>query len=87
MRMVLVLGVLSGLAYASEASAQSCSSLYAQRNLIYKQGGYCFKTARAIGSFGNAGCIYDSQNDVPLSANQRAQVNRIIAMERAYGCR
>lgn len=87
MRMMFVLGVLIALACVSEASAQSCSSLYAQRNLIYKQGGYCFKTGRAIASFGNAGCVYDNQNDVPLSANQRAQVNRIISLERAYGCR
>jgi hypothetical protein len=33
---------------ASEAQAQSCGELWYRRNSLYKQAGYCFKTARAI---------------------------------------
>ena len=87
MRRMLAFGVLIAVLSASGASAQSCGALYEQRNLIYKQAGYCFKTGRAIGTFGNAGCVYDNQGDVPLSAYQRARVARIAQLERAYGCR
>lgn len=64
----------------------SCGELWSARNAIYKDGGYCFRTARAIREFGNAGCRYDDINDVPLSANQRVQVADIIRTERMKGC-
>ena len=71
---------------ASEAQAQSCSELWYRRNSIYKQAGYCFKTARAIQTFGNAGCSYDSEYDIPLSARQRGIVAAIREQERDQGC-
>jgi hypothetical protein len=71
---------------ASEASAQSCSQLWYQRNSIYKAAGYCSRTPRAIRAFGNANCSYDSEYDVPLSARQRRQVEDIKAAERELGC-
>jgi len=61
--------------------------LWYQRNSIYKAAGYCFKTARAIRTFGNAGCMYDSEYSLPLSYNQRATINRIVQAERDLGCR
>ena len=72
---------------SSDAYAQSCGQLWYQRNSIYKAAGYCFKTARAIQTFGNGGCQYDSEYSLPLSYNQRAAINRIVALEREYGCR
>ena len=80
----LVVGAVPIL--ASEAQAQSCSELWYRRNSIYKQAGYCFKTARAIQAFGNAGCSYDSESDVPLSARQRGIVAAIREQERDLGC-
>jgi hypothetical protein len=71
---------------ASPASAQSCGDLWYQRNSIYKQAGYCFKTARAISAFGNAGCSYDNVSDVPLSPRQGRIVAAIRAQERGIGC-
>lgn len=68
------------------AMAQSCDEFWYQRNMIYKQAGYCFKTAKAIRNLGNAGCRYDDQADVPLSARDRAEIATITAMERARGC-
>jgi YARHG domain len=73
-------------ATATVASAQSCGDLWVERNTYYKQAGYCFKTARAISYFGNAGCAYDNERDVPLSRAVRARVNQIVALERAYRC-
>lgn len=69
------------------ARADVCADLSYQRNSIYKAAGYCFKTAAQIRIFGNAGCQYDDQADVPLSANDRAVIADIIRQERGYGCR
>ena len=74
------------VAAATVASAQSCGDLWVERNTYYKQAGYCFKTARAISYFGNAGCAYDNERDVPFSRAVRARVNQIVALERAYRC-
>jgi hypothetical protein len=72
---------------AGLAAAQSCDQLWYQRNSIYKSAGYCFKTQRAISAFGNAGCMYDSENAVPLSPSDRAQIASIVRMEQEFGCR
>lgn len=66
--------------------AQSCDEFWYQRNMIYKEAGYCFKTAAAIKNFGNAGCKFDDQADVPLSARDRAEIANIKKMEKAKGC-
>lgn len=75
-----------GIFGSADAAQASCSSLWRERNSIYKDAGYCFKTARAIRAFGNAGCSYDDINDVPLSARQRALLRDIVAQERRTGC-
>ena len=64
----------------------SCDDLYYQRNSIYKNAGYCFKTARGIQTFGNAGCQFDQQGDVPLSRADKANVAAIVAEENYQGC-
>jgi hypothetical protein len=71
----------------ANAQGDACSRLWVQRNSIYKANGYCFKTQRAISYFGNAGCEYDYEGDVPLSRSERARIARIQAEERALGCR
>ncbi len=78
---------LAGIAFAPSLAQASCASLWTERNQIYKDAGYCFKTARSIRAFGNAGCRYDDMYDVPLSANQRAEVDAIVERERRQGCR
>ena len=76
------LGAAISLGYA-----QSCQELWYERNSYYKEAGFCFKTTAAIRAFGNAGCQYDNENDVPLSAAVRARIDQIIRAERASGCR
>jgi hypothetical protein len=81
--------LLAGLvATTSLALSQnrSCSELWYERNNIFKDAGYCFKTSRAIRTFGNAGCAYDSESDVPLSERDRQRVNAIQRIEREKGC-
>jgi hypothetical protein len=77
-------GVIAGTA----AKAQdACAQLWVERNSIYKAYGYCFKTARAIGYFGNDGCMYQRERDIPFARQDRAHIGQIVAQERAYGCR
>jgi hypothetical protein len=89
MRALLICAVvLVDIASTSMAFAQSdCERLWAARNQIYKDGGYCFKTRRAIEFFGNAGCQFDRESSVPLSRGERARVARLQAEERELGCR
>ena len=81
---LLVGGIL--IFATSEGQAQSCGELWYRRNSIYKAAGYCFKTARAIRTFGNAGCSYDSEYALPLSYGQRQAIDRIVRAERGLGC-
>lgn len=77
----------AGLVFAAPAAAQSaCAELWSERNAVYASAGYCFKTARAIRAFGNAGCQYDRLEDVPLSDRDRARVRDIQREERLLRC-
>ena len=49
----------------------NCDQLWHQRNSIFKAAGYCFQTPRGIRVFGNAGCRYDNEYEVPLSDRDR----------------
>ena len=74
-----------GLAQA-QYDGMDCDQLYYERNSIYKNKGYCFQTARAIATFGNAGCSYDNVYDVPLSPRETRAIAGIKASERYQGC-
>lgn len=63
-----------------------CDELWGERNAVYKEAGYCFRTARAIAAFGNAGCQFDDVADLPLSARARAKIADIQRQERANNC-
>ncbi|WP_157182381.1 YARHG domain-containing protein [Methylobacterium sp. WSM2598] len=39
--------VLIPVAHSTPAFAQSCEEACYQRNILFKEGGYCFKTPRA----------------------------------------
>jgi hypothetical protein len=84
--LLIAVGLMAGTAAPSFAQ-DVCQSLWVERNSIYKAAGYCFKTARAIRYFGNAGCSYDNERELPLSRGDQSRVARIIAEERANGCR
>jgi YARHG domain len=71
---------------APSADAQSCQQLWVERNSYYKRAGFCFKTQRAIAYFGNGGCVYWNEADVPLAGWQRQRIAQIRRAERAYGC-
>ena len=67
-------------------SDSSCPELWAARNQIYKDAGYCFKTARAREHFGNGGCMHDNVDAVPLSDADRRYISQIKKLEAQKGC-
>ena len=74
-------------AYRDLISGPNCEFLWQMRNRIYQENGYCFKTARAIATLGNDGCRYHSENTIPMSRIERANVDAIKRAEQALGCR
>lgn len=87
MKTIIVLGTITFAWSTATAHAGPCEELSYQRNAIFKAAGYCFKTPGQIRNFGNAGCRYDDQADVPLSAREHAEVASIVREERIAGCR
>ncbi|PAU89531.1 hypothetical protein CK507_01245 [Pseudomonas sp. WN033] len=75
---------------ASSDDQASCQELSLERNRLYKQHGYCFRTDQLITLLGNEGC---TQSDSELVFNtlfsdaERSQVLNLLARERAMGCR
>jgi Domain of unknown function (DUF4424)/YARHG domain len=63
-----------------------CPDLWYMRNNLFKVTGYCFKTPQAIRTFGNVGCAYDNQSEVPLSGQQQSILREIQDAERTKGC-
>jgi len=77
----------TGFAVSSANAQDACFRLWVARNSIYKDNGFCFKTERGISYFGNAGCMYNYEGDIPMSPYDRARIARIQAEERELGCR
>ncbi len=88
--LLMMIGLVSGgvgvVAGALPARADACFDFWVERNSIYKAYGYCFKTAKAINYFGNAGCQYDSEGDIPMSSDDRNHVLSIKKREQQLGC-
>jgi hypothetical protein len=82
----IVIAATAGTAAAQAQAREICRSLWVERTAIYKDAGLCFKTARAIEYFGNAGCRYDHEADVPLSPRAIARIEELTAQERANRC-
>ncbi|MGE0213243.1 MAG: caspase family protein [Parvibaculaceae bacterium] len=60
----------------------SCDRLWYERNALYAAKGFCFKTQRAIATFGR-GCFAPFGK---LSASEKRRVTELQAMERQFGC-
>ena len=69
-----------------QGDAYSCEELWVMRNQIFKNAGYCFKTEKAITYFGNGGCAYDNQDDIPLSDIDRIVIRDAKKSEARQGC-
>ncbi len=69
-----------------QGDAYGCDELWSMRNQIFKGGGYCFKSGKAIQQFGNAGCLFDDEHAVPLSDIDRQTLSAIRKSERRQSC-
>ncbi len=73
---------------ATPQVADSCDSMWKRRNAIWHRHGYCFTSARGLKEFGNAGCSRDEKAArAAMSSSDRAQVDALLAGERASNCR
>lgn len=70
----------------SELRQLSCDSLWTVRNAMYDEGGYCFKTAKALAVYSNDGCLYNDAAQVPLNSYERTNISRIGEVEKSKGC-
>lgn len=90
--LMLALGLAGGLmtlsgpgarpAAAQELSQLSCRALWYQRNAVYAEQGYCFKTADAIATFGR-GCFAPFGK---LTPQQQRYVEQVRKWEARKGC-
>ena len=67
-------------------SGPSCEFLYEMRNGIYADHHLCFKTARAIRTYGNAGCISYDPNAIGMSSLEFANAGTILQAEKTKSC-
>jgi hypothetical protein len=81
-RNVLATIAAAALYVPAPAWAQSCEQLWHARNSIFAAAGHCFKTPRAIATFG-ARCHPPYGQ---LTRAQEARVNSIKDQERQLGC-
>jgi len=65
----------------------SCGNLYLVRNTIYDENGLCFRTDKALQYFDNSDCYVDDPAAVRLNNYERANISRIVQVERQKGCR
>ena len=71
----------------SQLGALSCDALWTVRNTIYDERGYCFRTARAQEVFSNDGCHVSNAASLNFNRFERANIDRVAAVERSKGCR
>lgn len=70
----------------ADAERLGCDQLWTVRNGIFAARGYCFHTERGKQEFGNDGCRYPVQEDVPLNDFERANIRIIQSIEKRRGC-
>jgi hypothetical protein len=56
------------------------------RNTIYAEHHFCFKSPRAIATFGNHGCVTGDPNTLGLNRIERANGVAIPKAEQTLGC-
>jgi len=79
---IMVSSTVAGLGAAR--ADPDCIGLYVERNKVYAEAHYCFKTATALTYFSNAGCIPGAPH---LTLDQQRRVADIQRAERRYNCR
>lgn len=79
--LLFALGIVA--AAPSVAMAASCFDLWYERNAIYDDNGYCFRTDLALEYFDNSDCW--TRKPIFSRAEQR-RIDEIVAEERRRDC-
>ena len=66
--------------------ALSCDALWTVRNTIFHEGGFCFRSDRALLVVSNDGCRYNVSGEIPLNPFEQDNVSRVITVERQKAC-
>jgi hypothetical protein len=77
------IGFISAVQAGAPASEYSCDELWRERNAIYAEKGYCFKSAKAIAVFGR-GCFPPYGK---LEQWQKERIAEVEYWEHRKGCR
>lgn len=75
-----VVGLVSGV---QPAFADVCYDLWYERNSIYNDNGFCFKTSDGRNAFDNSDCYTDSPD---FTKSEQRRIDRIRSQENEYGC-
>jgi hypothetical protein len=81
---LITLVMLSLAVLASPVLAQSCYDLWYERNEIYDNNGFCFKTQLGMETFDNSDCWTSNPK---LSKAERRRVDQIRSEERRRNCK
>ena len=81
---VLVGSTVAGLGVVHAQDGDRCVQLFIDRNQVYADAHYCFKTREALAYFSNAGCIPGAPH---LTPGQERRIAEIQREERRYNCR
>ena len=80
---ITAISALAIIVSVEPALAESCYDLWYERNSIYNDNGYCFKTKLGRETFDNSDC---TTNRVRLSEQEQYRVDQIQAEEDSRGC-
>ncbi len=83
MRALFVMTVFTMFLPVTNAVADSCYDLWYERNLIYAENGYCFKTDLARRTFSDFSCRTDHPQ---FSSLEQRRIDEIKAEERERSC-
>ena len=78
-----ILAALGAILSVQPALAASCYDLWYERNAIYNDNGYCFKTRLGRDTFDNSDCYTKRPN---FSRSEQNQIDSLKEEEDSRGC-
>lgn len=64
----------------------SCDELWSRRTEILHRSGFCFTTEREMKTYSNEKCRFKVEADVPMSQDDRRNLDMIITAEKRKEC-
>lgn len=83
----ILLSILLLSPFSAQAQSLECEQLWYERNLVFAEGGLCYRSRLGASLFGDLPCTLQRSGDVFLNQEDRQIVSSIQAREQALGCR